>query len=677
MLATYDPALEIPGRIALDLIEFPVLPGYLLLSRSGDLLLLDLRNPNTPRASTIVSGQQQSFAEKLHSADDGGEGPDTLAASALLELFSRGGDSPEKSSICAWSWQPDNGEVPRLVLGMDTGEVAIAQVSIENSEVFEIEIRESLYRCSPCRSLLWMQGGFIAALVEMGDGQILEVLDGGLKFRSLIQNISPIVDFALVDYHEEKQDQMFACCGMAQEGSIRVIRSGLSVDRLHSTPPVYQGVTGTWTLRMFHKEEFHAFFVMSFVAETRVLSVGLNFVDITDSVGFESSASTLACGLIEEGWVAQVCSNEVLLCAPTHNAHPAGVASPSPLRVSWKPKGTYVSLGAVSQGTIILALSRPGILMILGTRMTDGKVFEVVEIQRCQLGAEVSCISIPCEEELILAPGTPSVVGLVEDNRSNLQLCGIEIGKACVVGTHKPSVELLSIKRGEGFKPLAVGMVSLINSFGTIMGGCVPENVRLALFDRLYILCGLRNGMLLRYEWPSINTCTSSSSSGDATLEKAVDTTSVRAVSAGSSVNKAVDGEKRKQPVDADDRDEMGGKGMEVPRPPVYLHLVDVRRIGISPVSFIPLQPSLRADIIALSDRPWLLQTSRNSQRMVYRSISFQPSTHGTPVRSPECPNGVLFVADCSLHLVCLHLLAILSSTMFLSWPGFIENCSR
>ncbi|CAM6115609.1 unnamed protein product [Calypogeia fissa] len=645
VLATYDPGLEIPGHLALNIIEFPVLPGYLLLSRAGDLLLLDLRNPNAPRASTIVCEQQQSFAEKAYVLDDG-EGPDTLAASALLELFSRGGDSPEKRSICAWSWQPDNGELPRLVLGMDTGEVVIAHISIENSEVFQIEIRESLYRCSPCKSLLWMEGGFIAALVEMGDGQILEVVDGGLSFRSLIQNIAPIVDFTLVDYHEEKQDQMFACCGIGQEGSIRVVRSGISVDRLLSTPPMYQGVTGTWTLRMFQTEEFHLFFVMSFVEETRVLSVGLNFVDITDFVGFESSASTLTCGLIEDGWVAQVCSKEVLLCAPTQNAHPRGISGPSPLRVSWKPQEAYISLGAVSKGTIILALARPGVLMILGTRFTDAHVFEVVEIQRCQLGAEISCISIPCEEGLVFVPGTPCSVGSVEEDISSLQLCGIEIGKVCVVGTHKPSVELLSIVHGEDFKPLAVGLVSLVNSFGTVMGGCVPENVRLALFDRLYILCGLRNGMLLRYEWPSVDTCTSTSP-----LSVSLKATDTPIPSVSESSFKAVDIEKQRQTMHIDDGDVVVTNGVEVISH-VNLHLVDVRRIGISPVSFIPLQPSLRADIVALSDRPWLLQTSRNSHRMAYRSISFQPSTHGTPVRSPECPNGVLFVADCSLHLV-------------------------
>ncbi|BBM97233.1 splicing factor 3B subunit 3 [Marchantia polymorpha subsp. ruderalis] len=639
-LATFCPTSAIPGvvpgHLALSIIEFPVVPGYLLLARLGDLLLLDLRCPSIPRASTVLSAQQASV-------DEDGEGQDTLAAASLLLLFSRYRDSSEKGSISAWSWQPDGGDQPKLVLCMDSGEIAIAQVFMEGSDV-HVQIHERLYRCSPCHSLLWLNGGFIAALIEMGDGEILEVLDGGLTFRSYILNNAPILDFALVDYHGEKQDQMFACCGVGREGAIRVIRNGISVEKLHSTPPLYQGVTGTWTLRMFQRDKHHSFFVMSFVEETRVLSVGLNFVDISDAVGFDSSSSTLTCGLIEDGWIAQVCSSEVLLCAPTIAAHPAGLANHAPQRTSWKPREACISLGAVAKGSIILALSRPGVLLILGTRLTSTGDFELIEIQQCQLEAEVSCISIPLEEGSIPVPVPPSMVGLMDDPRKSAELCGVVVGEICVVGTHKPSVELLSIRPGENFRPLAVGLVALVNSIGTAMGGCVPETVRLALFDRLYIICGLRNGMLLRFEWPSSRATQDSA-------EELVVPLSTSAVSAHKFSSKTVDVDKSLHSKAIFQEGEQSF-GIAEERGPVLLNLVAVRRIGVSPVTLIPLQGSLRADIIALSDRPWLLQTARQSQRIAYTSISFQASTHAAPVNYPDCPNGILFVADCSLHLV-------------------------
>eukprot|EP01018_Ginkgo_biloba_P019115 Gb_37870 [translate_table: standard] len=139
---------------------------------------------------------------------------------------------------------------------------------------------------------------------------------------------------ALVDYHNEKQDQMFVSYGMGYEGSLRFIRNGVSVEKSLSTPPIYQGVPGTWTMRLKRCDSYHSFLVISLIQETRVLSVSFNFLDITDAVRFQPNDCTLACGLMEEGRVVQVCRNEVRLCAPTTTAHRDGLDLSAPLRMA-------------------------------------------------------------------------------------------------------------------------------------------------------------------------------------------------------------------------------------------------------------------------------------------------------------------------------------------------------
>ena len=388
-------------------------------------------------------------------------------------------------------------------------------------------------------------------------------------------------------------------------------------------------------MRMARKDPYQSFFVMSFVQETRVLSVGLNFVDITEAVGFQPWASTLACGNVEDNYVVQVCSREVFVCAPTTAAHPAGIDGPLPLCFSWKPhEGLLVSLGAVAHKTIILALSKPGLIVMLGTQKDERGAFEVCMMQQCFLDSELSCISIPEEEDLSSSPLPPSIVGLVEGTPQSRNSFGVDVGRICVVGTHKPSVELLSIVPGKNFVPLAIGLVSLVTCVGTTLSGSVPESVRLAQFDRLYILAGLRNGMLLRYEWPT-SSSTTNSLPLSGSMKQFTSSNFPKPVGNVSGFNI-----------------ESSSKEDREDSKTVTLHLVAVRRIGISPVSLISLQASLRADIVALSDRPWLLQTARHSQRIAYMSISFPPSTHATAVSSIDCPNGILFVADCSLHLV-------------------------
>ncbi|WOL10906.1 hypothetical protein Cni_G19665 [Canna indica] len=124
--------------------------------------------------------------------------------------------------------------------------------------------------------------------------------------------------------------------------------------------------------------------------------------------------------------------------------------------------------------------------------------------------------------------------------------------------------------------------------------------------DHPYVLAGLRNGILHCLEWPAI----------PAFLQT--------------------------------DPNRQGETKSSVP---VFLHLVAIQHIGITPAVLVPLKDSLDVDIIVLSDRSWLLNTARHS--LAYTYISFQPATHVTPVCSADCPKGILFVADNSLHLTC------------------------
>ncbi|KAJ7971393.1 Splicing factor 3B subunit 3 [Quillaja saponaria] len=167
---------------------------------------------------------------------------------------------------------------------------------------------------------------------------------------------------------------------------------------------------------------------------------------------------------------------------------------------------------------------------------------------------------------------------------------------------------------------------------GTTISGCIPQDVRLVCVDKCYVLSGLRNGMLLRFEWPIV----SAVSSSDLSSLSHVTSLYGKADTALSNMNLS----KMSEPNLCKKLNDL----------PVTLQLIAIRRIGITPVFLVPLSDSLDADIIALSDRPWLLHSARHG--LSYTSISFQPATHLTPVCSIECPKGVLFVAENSLHLV-------------------------
>lgn len=638
------------GPLAHDIVEVPHSNGFALMFRVGDVLLMDLRDALHPRCVCRTSlnyfpnaVEEQNFVEDSRVTDFDDDGSFNVAARALLELQDYdpmcidGEGSNVKSTskhACSWSWEPDNDKNPRMVFCADTGEFFMIEISYDGED-HKINLSDCLYKDLSCKTLLWVEDGFLAALVEMGDGIVLKMENESLQYISPIQNVAPILDMSIVDYHDEERDQMFACCGVAPEGSLRIIRSGIIVEKLLKTAPIYQGITGTWTVGMKVADLHHSFLVLSFVEETRVLSVGLSFTDVTDLVGFQPDVCTLACGLVGDGLLVQIHQTAVRLCLPTKAAHPEGIPLSSPVCSSWFPANMGINLGAVGHDLIVVSTSNPCFLYILGVRCLSPFHYEIFEMQHLRLLNELSCISIP---QKYFERRRSSFMNHVVDSRAAALPVGVDTGNTFVIGTHKPSVEVVSFVPGDGLRIIASGTISLTSSLGTAVSGCIPQDVRLVLADRFYVLSGLRNGMLLRFEWPSASSMFSVEIPSHGCSIGSCMLSSDNAISNTAAISL----EPKMLAVDSIDNtmDDL----------PINLQLIATRRIGITPVFLVPLSDSLDSDMIALSDRPWLLHAARHS--LSYTSISFQPSTHATPVCSVECPKGILFVADNSLHLV-------------------------
>lgn len=640
------------GPLAHSVVEVPRSYGFAFVFRIGDALLMDLRDPHNPSCVYRTSLnflppalEEQNFVDescRVHDVDD--EGLFNVAACALLELRdydpmcidSDSGNAKEPSKhVCSWSWEPETDKIPKMVFCVDTGEFFMIEIAF-GSDGHKVHLSECLYKGPPCKALLWVEGRFLSAFVEMGDGMVLKEENGRLVYTSPIQNIAPILDMSVVDYHDEKRDQMFACCGVAPEGSLRIIRSGISLEKLLRTAPIYQGITGTWTVRMKVSDPYHSFLVLSFVEETRVLRVGLNFTDVTDSVGFRPDVCTLACGLVADGLLVQIHQNAVRLCMPTMVAHSGGIPLSYPVCTSWFPEHVSISLGAVAHNMIIVSTSNPCFLFILGVRSLSVSHYEIYEMQHMRLQSELSCISIPQKHPERRKSSSP--ISLVSNSSVPALPAGVIIGYTFVIGTHRPSVEVLSFVPKEGLRVLASGSIVLTNTMGTAISGCIPQDVRLVLADQFYVLAGLRNGMLLRFEWPPDSNIPSSV----VPIHSPISATfrSTENIRSGIAATSSFGSEMSAFNLSEESKDEL----------PINLQLIATRRIGITPVFLVPLSDSLDTDMIALSDRPWLLQTARHS--LAYTSISFQPSTHATPVCSVECPKGILFVAENSLNLV-------------------------
>ncbi|KAM0978091.1 hypothetical protein ACFX2C_014101 [Malus domestica] len=88
--------------------------------------------------------------------------------------------------VCSWTWEPWNLKNPRMVICADTGEYFMIEI-IFGPDGPKVQESECLYQGSPSKALLWTEGGFLAALVDMGDGMVLKMENGMLLYTSLFK----------------------------------------------------------------------------------------------------------------------------------------------------------------------------------------------------------------------------------------------------------------------------------------------------------------------------------------------------------------------------------------------------------------------------------------------------------------------------------------------------------
>jgi splicing factor 3B subunit 3 len=227
-------------------------------------------------------------------------------------------------------------------------------------------------------------------------------------------------------------------------------------------------------------------------------------------------------------------------------------------------------------------------------------------MQSLEMQDQISCISIPSKK-----------------NRKKQPIPPISERIRFVIGTWAPSVEIWSVAPdGEFRKDAACTTISATSGVEISEKGLyTPHNVCFVYAGKYYVLAGLRNGMLLRFEWlPELPH--SSPDSASSSINSSPELSHSSPDSASSSIN----------------------------LPTSTLQLIASRCIGNAHVFLVPLEDTLDADIIALSDRPWLLHTA--GRGISCTSLSFQSPNNVTPVCTMDYPKGILFYADNRLHLV-------------------------
>jgi splicing factor 3B subunit 3 len=184
-----------------------------------------------------------------------------------------------------------------------------------------------------------------------------------------------------VDLLDEGNPQIYTTCGRGVQSSLRIVRHGLQVAEM-ATSPMPDVPTGIWTIKERFGDDFDKYMIVSFEQATLVLSIGSKVSEITDS-GFDNQVSTLHSHLLQDDSIIQITN--------------AGI-----IHINSEKKR---SMWQSSKGSILHATSNEKQVIIAceGGELTyfelDAVTGELGEIDTKTLDSEITCLDVgPIQE---------------------------------------------------------------------------------------------------------------------------------------------------------------------------------------------------------------------------------------------------------------------------------------
>jgi len=165
--------------------------------------------------------------------------------------------------------------------------------------------------------LTYLDNGYVYVGSRLGDSQLVrlnaEVDPDTGSYVTVVEsftNLGPIVDMVVVDLERQGQGQLVTCSGAYKEGSLRIIRNGIGIHELASID--LPNIKGMWPLKCGSDDKDDTV-VLSFVEQTRVLTLSGEEVEETEIPGFIADRQTFFTGNVLHSQLVQVTSFSVRL----------------------------------------------------------------------------------------------------------------------------------------------------------------------------------------------------------------------------------------------------------------------------------------------------------------------------------------------------------------------------
>jgi DNA damage-binding protein 1 len=163
----------------------------------------------------------------------------------------------------------------------------------------------------------YLDNGFVYIGSCHGDSQLIRLLSephpetgSFIEVMESYPNLSPIVDFCVMDAERQGQGQVVTCSGASKDGSLRIIRNGIGIHEQASVE--VPGVKELFSLKKSSSSAQHSLLLLSFASESRILElVSTELMAEANIPVFEMQEPTLYCGNVVGDCIVQVCRTTI------------------------------------------------------------------------------------------------------------------------------------------------------------------------------------------------------------------------------------------------------------------------------------------------------------------------------------------------------------------------------
>ncbi|KDR10581.1 DNA damage-binding protein 1 isoform X1 [Zootermopsis nevadensis] len=290
----------------------------------------------------------------------------------------------KQSTIVCYAQVDSNGA--RYLLGDMAGHLFMLLLEQEEKMDGTLTVKDLKVEClgeiSVPECITYLDNGVLFIGSRLGDSQLIKLnvkQDEGGSYVSTMEtftNLAPIVDMVVVDLERQGQGQLVTCSGAYKEGSLRIIRNGIGIQE-HASIDL-PGIKGMWALRVATSNKFDNTLVLSFVGQTRILTLNGEEVEETEIPGFVSDQQSFFCGNVDHEQIIQVTPSSARLIS----------VDTKQLIHEWKPP---------SEKTIsVVACNVTQVLCAAGSDLYYLEICEKELVQKGQatLEHEVACLDV-------------------------------------------------------------------------------------------------------------------------------------------------------------------------------------------------------------------------------------------------------------------------------------------